>query len=165
MGDDNSDYKPMRNSVNAKDLALTLPQAVQASAASLRDQIRKIVGSEPIIEVGDEGRFTLATYGAGKYVQMASFSMAMLPGCCGVCVFYHASVATDFGSKGLGSLLLQLREEAARKAGYCVALATVLKNNEAERHILESHGNWQKVSEFKNLRTNNVVYVYTTRLR
>jgi len=156
MGD--TDYKPMKNSTNAGDYSLSIPQAVAASAASLRDQVREIVGSEPIIESNGNSQFTLATYGAGKYCQISSFSIAQFPGCCGIAVFYHASVAADFQSKGLGALLLRLREEAARKAGFTFAQATVLKTNKRELSILSKAG-WEVTGEFENRRTRNVVLV------
>lgn len=169
MGSENDDYKAMQRSVTVADKQLTLTQAVQAAVASLRDSFREVLGSEPIVEASStdnrSGKFTIATYGAGKYVQVSSFSLAELPGCCGILVFYHASVATDFQKKGLGSLLLRVREETARKAGYSVAMATVLKYNEAELSILEK-ANWTKIGiptgvsrsqVFRNRRTNNEV--------
>jgi hypothetical protein len=163
MGDE-LDYKPMGNAVVIPH-TLTIAQAVRAATASFRDDLHKIVGSEPIIEVESNGRtFILATYGAGKYLQMASFSIAEFPGNCGIAVFYHASVAHDFQHKGLGKLLLELRQEAARKAGYTIAMATVLKTNKAERTILLNAG-WGEGSEFVNVRTKNTVVLYTKKLR
>ena len=161
MGDNT--YKPMAGSEVARDQSLSLAQAVRASAASFRDQIREIVGSEPIIETRDN-EFTLATYGAGKYVKISHFSIKELPGCCGVAVLYHCSVATDFQSKGLGSLLLQLREESACKAGYSFAQATVVKENKAERAILEKLG-WKELASFTNRFTRNGIIVYGKSLR
>ncbi len=161
MGD--NEYKPMAQATVARDQSLSLAQAVRASAASFRDQIREIVGSEPIIEVC-ENAFTLATYGAGKYVEISRFSIKELPGCCGVAVFYHCSVATDFQKKGLGGLLLRLREESAHKAGYSFAQATVVKENKAEISILENNG-WKSLAGFKSRRTNNSILVFGKDLR
>lgn len=158
-----TDYKPMARAGVLADSGLTLQKAVAASVASFRDDFRKIVGSEPICETSDK-TFTLATYGAGRYVEMSRFSIEQLPGCCGAVVFYHASVATDFQNKGLGRLLLAVREEAARKAGYTFAQATVLKTNKAERGILEAEG-WETLAEFENQRTENVILVYGKNLR
>lgn len=157
------DYKPMAGSQTTSDRSLTLDQAVRAATASLRDQLREITGSEPFIETtpftspNGTHHYTLATYGAGKYVVMSRFSIDQLPGCCGIVVFYHASVAEDFRKKGLGSLLLKLREEAARKAGYTVALATVLATNEDEISILGKGGWVESAPVFKNKRTSNKV--------
>lgn len=159
MGDENSTYKPMAIATQVRDYSLSRAQAVAASAASLRDDIRRVVGSEPIIEnPGGGDAYTLATYGAGRYVQISSFSIGELPGCCGVAVFYHCSVATDFQNKGLGKLLLILREEAARKAGYTYAQATVLKSNKPELAILKDQ-KWDILSDFKNRRTGHEVLV------
>lgn len=157
MGDDNS-YKPMAKATTVREYSLSRNQAVAAAAASFRDDIRKIVGSEPIIEVTKEDTFVLATYGAGKYAQISQFSVSELPGCCGVAVFYHCSVATDFQKRGLGGLLLELREEAARKAGYTYAQATVLADNKPEIAILSDH-KWEELSKFKNKRTGHTVLV------
>jgi len=158
MGNESSTYKPMARATQVRDASLSRKQAVAAAAASLRDDIRRVVGSEPIIETPQEDQYVLATYGAGRYVQISAFSIAELPGCCGVAVFYHCSVATDFQNKGLGKLLLILREEAARKAGYTYAQATVLKANKAELKILKDQG-WKPLADFKNKRTGHEVLV------
>jgi GNAT superfamily N-acetyltransferase len=123
--------------------------------------LREITGSEPIVETvhcSSFNHYVLATYGAGKYAVISRFSMNQLPGCCGVIVFYHASVALDFRGRGLGSLLLRLREEAARKAGFTLALATV-EGNEEERSILEKAG-WKQLESFNDHRTGNQVILY-----
>jgi len=54
--------------------------------------------------------------------------------------------------------LLRLREEAARKAGFTFAQATVLKTNKRELAILNRAG-WEVTGEFENRRTRNVVLV------
>src|SRR6266849_6799726 len=107
MGTEDSSYKPMARATTVREYNLSRNQAVAAAAASFRDDIRKIVGSDPIIEVVKEDTYVLATYGAGKYAQIAQFSLTEFPGCCGVAVFYHCSVATDFQKRGLGGLLLE----------------------------------------------------------
>lgn len=167
MGTENDDYKPMAQAIVRQGNTLSLLQAVPAAVASFRDAFREVLGSEPIVAASSsEGRsadFTIATYGAGKYAEVSRFSLKELPGCCGILVFYHASVATDFQNKGLGALLLRVREEAARKAGYSVGMATVLDNNTSEIHILAAQGwksLWQqdsKVNTFTNRRTGNRV--------
>lgn len=143
---------------------LTITQAVQAAVASFRDKLKEILGSEPFVDnkTGTE-EFTLATYGAGEYRELSRFSISRLYGCCGVAVFYHASVAKDFRSRGLGTLLLQLREEAARKAGYSLAVATVQADNEEENMILRK-AQWELARGFKNIRTGNDIVLYTKEL-
>ena len=155
MGDEN-DYKPMGQSIARPTRQLTLDQAVRSSCASLRDQLKQILGSEPIIETLGNGVYQLATYGASRYVVVSAFSMKEFPGCCGIVVFYHASVAEDFRGKGLGKLLLTLREESARKAGYTQAYATVLESNKAELAILGA-AKWESMDRFENQRTRNIV--------
>lgn len=180
MGSENDDYKPMQRAQVIQGNTLSITQAVQAAVASLRDSFREVLGSEPIVEASStdnrSGDFTIATYGAGKYAQVSRFSLRELPGCCGILVFYHASVATDFQNKGLGSLLLRVREEAARKAGYSVAMATVLKDNKTETKILADAG-WKQLvfpvpntkntvesASFKNRRTGNEVHQFQKNL-
>jgi len=146
--------------------SLSLSQSVRATVASMADQFRPILGSEPIVEINQHVQngyvFTIATYGAGVYKQVAQFSMRQLSGCCGVLVFFHASVANTFRNKGLGTLLLKVRENAAIQAGYTVAQATILETNEAEIRILE-RANWKTHFQFTNARTgNNVVVMMKT---
>lgn len=153
-------YKPMESPSVIK--VLTLKEAVAASVASVADKFRQIIGSEPIVEQVEltptNYKYTIATYGGGVYQQIASFSMGELFGCCGVVVFYHASISKQFQAMGLGTLLLAVREQAATKAGYTVAQATVLATNEAEFGLLTKSG-WVSLTKFKNQRTANAVMV------
>jgi GNAT superfamily N-acetyltransferase len=165
MGDEYDDYKPMTRAVRVT--SLSMEQAIKATVASMSEKFRQILGSDPIIEVNSykTGCFILSTFGAGVYKNVAQFSVVQLPGCCGVVVFFHASVAEDFRQKGLGSLLLEVREEAAIKAGFTIALATILKSNTTERSLLDKSG-WETNAgaDFKNVRTKNEVVMLTKRL-
>jgi hypothetical protein len=145
---------------------LNINQAVMAAVASHRDAFREILGSEPIVEVPREvgGMFTISTYGAGELRVVGQFGITQLPGCCGIAVFYHASVTESVRGKGLGDLFLSIREKAAVLAGYTLAQATVLKNNDAEVHLLTKHKWGKAVAVFKNLRTKNNVMVFIKEL-
>jgi len=151
------DYKEMENARTYASCALTVSQAVRAAVAAHANEFMHITGTLPLV-TGHEGTYTISVYGAGVLKDVASFSLRQLPGCCGILVFYHASVAKDFRDKGLGSLLLQIRERAAILANYTVVMATVLDDNEAEKHILRTN-NWNPSYGFKNLRTGNDVSV------
>src|SRR4051812_11628262 len=67
---------------------------------------------------------------------VALFSLVKLPGCCGVCVSYWASVLPQYRHKGLGKLLNSLRIHAARASGYTVMLCTDVTSNAYQRQIL-----------------------------
>ena len=158
------DYKEMSRAITVKSLSIV--QSVRSVVATMEQEFRSIIGGTPIVEVFTQGKnyeFKIATYGAGSYRQVAQFSLAEMPGCCGILVFFHASIATDFRSKGLGSLLLEVRERAAVLAGYSTTQATVLKKNKAELTILNKAG-WLSFMVFKNERTGNEVVILTKSL-
>ncbi len=161
------DYKEMSRAVAVKSLSIV--QGVRSIIANLEQEFRSIIGGTPIVEVNSHSshenchQFKIATYGAGIYKQVAQFSLAEMPGCCGIIVFYHASIATDFREKGLGSLLLQVRERAGILAGYSMAQATVLRDNEPELSILNKSG-WMSFTVFPNDRTGNQVVILTKTL-
>ena len=94
---------------------------------------------------------------------IATFSLAELPGCCGVLVSYHSEVLEKYRKQGLGTALLQVRMMAARASRYGCLMATVDKTNTAETEILIKTG-WIKMKEFRNPRTSNVIEVYSTNL-
>jgi len=158
------DYKEMSRAVNVKSLSII--QSVRSIIASMEQEFRSIIGGTPIVEATTKGKhfeFQIATYGAGNYRQVAQFSLAEMPGCCGILVFFHASIASDFRRKGLGSLLLDVRERAAVLAGYSTTQATALKKNEAELTILNKAG-WLSFMVFTNERTGNEVVILTKSL-
>ena len=144
--------------VAAAPSTLSLENAVLAATAAIRDKFRETVGSEPIAcKIGDN-IFAIKTYGAGKYLTVGQFGIAPMSGCCGMVVFFHASTTDGFRGKGLGRLFLQVREIAAKLAGYTVAQATVLTTNKSERKLLQDAG-WKENHEFTNKRTSNKVVV------
>ena len=93
----------------------------------------------------------------------ASFSLAQLPGCCGVCVSYHASVAINIRRKGLGTLLCSIRKDIARALGYGCMLCTDVVKNEPQQRILVKNG-WKEVHTFRNPRTWNDVNIHVVNL-
>ena len=161
MSDQTYDEVKVRNQVALK--TLDIPHAVMSAVASFRDDFRKIVGSEPIVEVMDDATYKIATYGAGIYDIVGQFSMVAFPGCCGIVVLYHASVARHYTSRGLGRLFLQLRTKAAVMAGYSKAIATAITSNKVENTLLLSEG-WKPIDIFTNSRTTNIVQIYQREL-
>ncbi len=156
MGNED-EYLKTRNS--GAPTAIGLREAVPAAMSAFAPSFREILGSEPIIRQDEDGMFLIHTYGAGAFVQVGRFGIREFPGCCGLIVFYHASVTEKFQAKGLGRLFLKVREKAAVLAGYPVALCTVLEGNKAERHLLEGEG-WDEDFVFTNTRTKHEVVTY-----
>ncbi len=94
---------------------------------------------------------------------VAVFSLSPLPGCCGVVVSYYAATEPALQKKGIGSLLAEVRMDAARRKGYGQMLATVLSNNKTEQDILSKLG-WVQVGEFRNPQTGSLVQTWRANL-
>ena len=104
---------------------------------------------------------------AGKYklfrkaapaVTVASFELAPMINCCGICVSTGAYVAPEWRKKGLGTLLNNLRMDIARFDGYSLLLCTDLVDNTPQRRILERNG-WRNIYKFVNRRTGNPLHI------
>lgn len=163
MGEENDSYDETKVR-NQSNLTLDIPHSIMAAVTSFRDEFRKTLGSEPTVEILPDNTYRICTYGGGEFQVLGQFSITQMPGCCGVVVFYHASVTTKFSGRGLGRLFLQLREKAAILAGYTVAHATVLESNIPESKLLHSEG-WEVLTEFKNKRTRNKVLLFQKELK
>lgn len=137
---------------------LDLQDAVLAATAIMRDRFREIIGSEPIAVQIATNMYAIRTYDAGEYLTAGQFCIAPMHGCCGMVVFFYASVTKDFQRKGFEQLFLQVRETAAKLAGYTIAQATVLETNKPERQLLLCAG-WNEMKIFRNKRTGNNVVV------
>ena len=96
--------------------------------------------------------------------QIAEFGLTQLEGCCGVVVSCHVKVHPEFRGKGLGQLLLTIREAAVISAGYTVIMATSIANNAVENHILVKNG-YKPMNTFTNARTNHLVTMWQKNLR
>ena len=94
---------------------------------------------------------------------IATFSLQELVGCCGVLVSYWSEVIPDYRKKGIGTDLLVIRMATARAMKYGLCLATVDQSNKTEVTLLLSQG-WNKLREFRNPRTNNIIEIYSINL-
>ena len=94
---------------------------------------------------------------------IATFSLQELPGCCGVLVSYWSEVVSQWQKKGVGTSLLTIRMATARAMKYGLLLATVDQSNKVECKLLLDQG-WNKLREFRNPRTGNIIEVYSTNL-
>ena len=96
--------------------------------------------------------------------EIARFSLKQLPGCCGICVSFHANVSTTIRKKGIGSLLNKIRQQIAWNNGYTILLCTDVEKNEPQQKILNKNG-WQKIMTFNNRRTHNKVCLHSITLK
>lgn len=91
---------------------------------------------------------------------IASFTLAQLPGCCGVCVSTAAHVSNSIRGKGLGKYLNNIRIRLAKAFKYGKMICTVIKGNVAQEKILIDNG-WKVTDEFVNPKTGNIIVTYT----
>lgn len=94
---------------------------------------------------------------------LATFYLAQMHGCCGVCMSFHAHVNREFGNKGLGRLLNNLRIDLARAKGYGILMCTDVDFNTRQRSILKKNG-WEDIFSFTNPRTTHLVNISIHRL-
>lgn len=124
----------------------------------------RILIRDPYSTVTKYRTLTNDTIGEGQYSisvgkdnrQVATFSLDMLQGCCGVCVSYGSHISHEFRNKGLGKVLNNFRIEIARLLQYGLLLCTNQSVNIPEVRILRANG-WTKCTTFLNPRSGNVI--------
>lgn len=95
---------------------------------------------------------------------IASFQLSQVPTCCGLCLSSATYVHATFMKKGIGTLLMELKEKIAWDARYSVIMGTLTTNMEAERKIWKKFG-WKEMSSWTNRRSGNTVIVGQKELR
>ena len=95
--------------------------------------------------------------------QLSNFNLTQLPGCCGVCVSYHAWIADRLRGKGLGTLLCGIRKNIARALGYGCLLCTDVVDNIPQQRVLAKNG-WKEIHKFENPRTQHDVNIHVVNL-
>lgn len=122
----------------------------------------------PFARTLDLGSFSLSLDGAPNYYNrnntIASFSLASMVNCCGICVSTEARVVEAWQRKGLGTLLNAIRIDWARVLGYGLLLCTDIASNTPQRRVLAKNG-WQDIHTFRNPRTGNDVVLSVINLR
>jgi hypothetical protein len=93
----------------------------------------------------------------------AYFSLATLPGCCGIAILTNMSVNVWFRKKGLGTILQELAVELAKAYGYGVLICTYLPESLGSSGLIKKL-RWKKALSFYNPRTTNTVTLKTLRL-
>lgn len=106
----------------------------------------------------DSTEFTLLSKKRGSMVRAAEWTLAGMPGCCGMVVSTAASVFSDFRKKGLGTFLNLVRVDIAKRMEYGALMCTDIEKNTPQRKILEKN-EWKEIYSFRNPRTNNTVIV------
>lgn len=140
-------------------VTLDLTTAMLAATAAKEAELRKLTDSNEVFAQLTGQTILIKAKALNEYRTVGKFSMAEFPGCCGVVVNYHAQIETQFRGKGLGKLMLQIREDAARRANYSVLLATVDEKNEPEKNLLTKN-KWVRVAAFKNKKTANMISLF-----
>ena len=109
----------------------------------------------------DDGDYSISTcyeiyheiYNDNKHY-IAEFTLAKMPGCCGVVISTGAWIDYKYRRCGLGKLLNKIRIELAKDKGYSLLLCTDLIRNTPQRKILRKN-KWLPLYRFTNRNTNN----------
>lgn len=86
---------------------------------------------------------------------IGSFTLAPMPGNCGIVVSTATWLPARVRGSGLSYVLHHFKEDIARKAGYSIMLCTVVQGNEPQVKGATNVG-WKFWYRFMNRRTNNV---------
>jgi hypothetical protein len=95
---------------------------------------------------------------------VAHFYLQYLPGCCGVCLSYHALTMPKFQGKKIGYLCRVLRQNIAKAQGFSTLLSTATTNNYAQNKLMKSTSA-QSLYSFRNERSSNEVIISAFDLR
>ena len=91
------------------------------------------------------------------------FYMQQVPGCCGICISFHTWVETEFRGKGIGNLLMKLKLQIAKEAGYTFFMATTNQRCDSADAIFKKY-NFFIMNTFINKRTLNSITVWGKQL-
>jgi hypothetical protein len=106
----------------------------------------------------------MGTFLAQGAVEVARFCLKPMPGCSGACVSYGVKVNETFRHKGIGGILNEMQQHMAYEQDASVLTCTVTLQNEYQQRILRAKG-WSEIQRFKNRKTDNIVCVWSIRLR
>lgn len=125
-----------------------------AIAERIHFYIRKLIPPPP-----EKG----CTAGFARYDNVLYGNMMQLPGCCGVCLSFHANLNYPYRGKKFGKYFWGLRREIASRAGYTVLLGTTSQAQFQQEKIFES-SRLELVKEFQNRRTRNNIKMWIENL-
>lgn len=144
---------------------LALTRAELDLALNKNQKLKSLADVDSIIvhRTAYTGDYKIEGFKAGRgFSPIAKFGMMPMPGCRGICVFHHAEVEEKLRGIGVGTILLRIRTEVAKIAGYSLLLCTVQEINSVERHLLESTM-WQRLPSFINKTTGHTIALYNKR--
>lgn len=87
------------------------------------------------------------------------YSLAPMPGCCGVVVSTGAWIKQSQQDCGFGDYFHKERIQFMKDLGYSCAICTTVSGNEKQEAILKKN-QWINIHSFKNKRTGNTVLVW-----
>ncbi len=120
-------------------------------------RVSQIVGHPVILEIEKTENSSIYQVMCPKLSHKISrFILRGMPGCHGVCINHAVEVFDPYKNRGIGTILNDMRNEIARDLGYGVMVCTVVSTNIPQIRIMEKNF-WQRMFEFNNLRTNNMV--------
>lgn len=132
-----------------------------------KSQLEKLAG-EPVTFhiIPDIARSHVhATIRDSKNFAVASFGMMQMPANCGIVISTGVLVPFPYAGKGIGRLLLEIREAAALLDGYTVAVETgVLGMQDKELNILKKN-KYTEMERFVNNRTSSKIWWASKNLR
>ena len=85
---------------------------------------------------------------------IASFSIIMMPGCCGLAISTGAQVWISYRRRGIGTMMNNIRIDLAQKLKFGALICTDVLSNSVQQRILRKNG-WAKIFEFRSPRTGN----------
>lgn len=131
-----------------------------------RPRIEAIVGKNVVMNVTSDypNKHFRLSIGPRLTDFVAGWSLTDFSGCCGLLISTAATTAYGYSSKGLGTILNQMRLSIAKYWGYTTLIATDVGGNKPQRKILAKN-NWKDVHSFVNRRTGNNVIVSVHDLR
>lgn len=100
--------------------------------------------------------------GAERAVQVATFKLALMTGCCGIDIFTGLYVENTYRRHGIGTILTKMAMNMSKYNGYTLMTASDIAGS-LESKTLEKLG-WKEVQKFTNNRTHNTISVYNYNL-
>lgn len=120
--------------------------------------------TRPLYHSGNQSARVDIRIPRGKHPYNATgFTLAAMPGCCGVLVSTSSFVQEEWRGRGIGTFMQSIKEWIAREFQVGCLLATVVKGNQPEEKLLRKTG-WNPVSEFVNPKTGNTINVWKKEL-
>lgn len=91
---------------------------------------------------------------------VCEFTLAEMPGCCGMGVSTGTYVSPEYRMKGLATALHELKDEIAVSLGLAALVCTIVDDQEAQHKVL-TRNNWERTAKFNSIfKTGNPISVW-----